>query len=143
MRYFANSELYELFWITEHYSVKADLSADGDKWAWLSSPSPAEETVWLARAQGSGQCREGDTQWRGDLPNEQTCLRFEIMLSDTDSSTGTIRSRDIVPIQRQVYLCDLVLCAAPGLRNLGHQDNFSMTRSNCDPLLSCCQEQPG
>lgn len=78
----------ELFWIAEHYSVEADLCADGDKWAWLNPPSPAKETEWLARAQGSGRCREGDTQWTGDLPNEQTCLRFEIMLSDTRELHG-------------------------------------------------------
>lgn len=66
--YFANSELYELFWIAENYSVETELSADGDKWAWLNSPSPAEETELLAHAQGSGRCREGDTQWRGDVP---------------------------------------------------------------------------
>lgn len=95
MRYFANSELYELFWIVEQYSVETDLSADGDKWAWQISPSPAEETERLARAQGTGRCREGDTQWRGDLQNEHTCLRFEMMLPYTDSSIGTIRSRDI------------------------------------------------
>lgn len=90
MRYFANSEPYELFWTAERYSVETDLCADGDKWAWLISPSPAEETERLARAQGRGRCREGDAQRRGDLPNEQTCLRFEIIVPDTDSSAGTI-----------------------------------------------------
>lgn len=105
--YFANSEPYELFWIAEHYSLETDLTADGDKWAWLNSPSPAEETERLARAQGSGRCREGHTQWRGDLPNEQTCLRFKIMLPDTDSSMGTTGSRDI--FVQSASLCDLDL----------------------------------
>lgn len=34
----------ELFRITEHYSLAAEPRADGDKWAWLDSPSTAEET---------------------------------------------------------------------------------------------------
>lgn len=94
--FFANSVQYELFWMAEHYSLETDPSVDGDKWAWLNSPSPAEETEWLACAQGSGRCREGDAPGRGDLPNERRWLRFEIMLPDIDSSMGTIRSRDII-----------------------------------------------
>lgn len=93
---FANSEPYELFSIAEHYFLETDPSADGDKWVWLNSTSPAAETVLLAHAQGSGRCCEGDASGRGDLPHEWTCLRFEIMLPDIDSYMGTIRSWDII-----------------------------------------------
>lgn len=115
--------LYELLWITERYSAETDLSADGDEWTWLNSPSPAEETERLARAQGSGRCREGDAQWRGGLPNEQTCLRFEIMLSDADSSAGT------VAITEPGYLCGPALCVHSGLMHSAHRDNFSVAWS--------------
>lgn len=63
-----------MFWIAEHYSVETDLPPDGDKWAWLNSPTPAEETECLAHAMGGVGAIQRDSQWRRNLPNEQTGL---------------------------------------------------------------------
>ncbi|TNN23867.1 hypothetical protein EYF80_066011 [Liparis tanakae] len=44
-------------------------------------PQLRKQSVWLGFLRGSG--------WRGDLPNEQTCLGLDIMLPHTDGSMGT------------------------------------------------------
>lgn len=136
--YFANSEPYEGFWIAEHYSPETNPSTDGDKLGWLYSLSPS----WGNRAAGlcpgewlmlRGQCS------RPHLLNEWTCLRFQIVLPDADSSMEAIISRDIIIESGFLWSASMVLIHS------GHNDKFSIKwrENHSQPQLSACQERVG
>lgn len=54
--YFEDSELFR---ITEHDSLGAELRTDGDKWAWLDSPSTAGSCTRESTLSSSGRWTEG------------------------------------------------------------------------------------
>lgn len=112
--YFTNSEPYELYRIAEHCSPETDLTADGDKWALAKFPIPS----WGNKAAGGGP-GEGDSQSRGDFPNEQKCVRFEIPLPDTDSSMETAECKSIFLESAPFLWCHLSY--VPYVNPLGHK----------------------
>lgn len=61
----------------------------------IPHPQLRKQSRWLM-PKGANTARKEGTPERGDLLNERTCLRFEIIVPHTENPSRTNRSRDIV-----------------------------------------------